>query len=532
MLERNVVLALLLATAGSSSKAAEPAAERWGPYDVSRHPLLGVFGDMLLLKNGVIAANAGLDGALFFFEPDGRVVAQVPTGSQTATATKFLLRPGRESPVLLSDGTVAVIANVDSYAGKVLFLDADGRIRGEYKTRGRPWAAAPLRRGGAAVLVGPRVEDWISEGAAAALRGVGNGAVESSRAGIVFLSSTGTFVGEIPIAAFPIPPPTKPSPFIPDSDLFELPDGRMLATTIFGTYLVARDHKSVRRWAPGLSLRAISVLNDGRVLAERIKLKGINKLVECRLVLAGFGGSVAADMGVGCEDLRNGIVLSRAAVQLKDRRIALSTTSGYVYVFDEHGHEKWHFKGRAGLGTPVELSNGGIVVASQDHRLYFLASDGKLLGAYQAETSFLAAPIELEDGRLLAVTSGNFGASHNLHVFSPTGRPFPAMPASSGSRCRVAGRQSWPFTTRVASCSDTEKLIDPPGEAPRGYDTLCLQFYADSRATNFSISQCLSGKRKTQATVEFDCEVCSDEPAGREAASPGQTEQRTVPMLR
>ncbi|MFI5349662.1 MAG: hypothetical protein ACHQ2Z_08970, partial [Elusimicrobiota bacterium] len=118
-------------------------------------------------------------------------------------------------------------------------------------------------------------------------------------------------------------------------------------------------------------------------------------------------------------------------------------------------------------------------------------------------------------GSIVAGTSMERGTSHNLYVFSPTGRPFIPAPSLSGRDCRVVGKSGGRLGVSNAPCPDPEAFIDDPITQRQAEET-CLRYYPDSRPARFHDFSCPTygtdshGRAMKNLILYFDCEVCSD----------------------
>jgi len=468
---------VLIALAAALSAAAAPVPsetdESWGAYRIRHLPLPGVVGGMALLKGGGMAAACG-DGQLYFLEPDGRLRAQFSLDGFA-----------RGSPVILKDGTIAqLVPKHDDklgydVSGKVLFVAPDGRKRGEYAVQGQAWALTALRDGGVAVGVRPP--------------------------GVLFLGPAGELRGKLD-GAFIARQPDEYAGVSGVFQILELPDRRLLLRTTHA-YILDRDRRTVRRWAieGETSVQPLFVLKSGAVVAKGRK----------GLVLTSAAGTAQIRVPIranGTSQEEHGTNPERelgSVSELANGGFVVGTREGFIYVVDKNGRERWHFKASGPVvSAAAELRNGTIVAGSDDHRLYFLTADGALLGRYKAEVAIAGRAIEPQEGVLAVAASGEFGASHNLYLFTPTGRPFADTPPASGRKCRVVGGSAAGLGgDAMLPCSDPEEMIRR-FSIQSSAEAYCARTYADSRPTNIRVFRCAGG----EATIPYDCEVCSDAP--------------------
>ncbi|MFI5349663.1 MAG: PQQ-binding-like beta-propeller repeat protein [Elusimicrobiota bacterium] len=498
--DRRLVLTLVLLSA--PAWGGQPDVESWGAYDVRHIPLSFVMGDLARLKGGTIAALAG--GGVYFLKPDGTLAAQ-------SSMSGGMLQG---DPVALKDGDVAVVSpgrrsapsgggvfpflklltslmptsrkngrldfanpDLDRLSAKIFILGPDGRERGELEVQGKVWALTALREGGAAAGLQPP--------------------------GVVFLDAAGKVRDRIGAEAFlRFPGETRGGSAI--HRILELPDGRLLVSSFLRTYVLGRDRKTLAPWSMGSML----ALKSGAIAATTSSASPGGMA----LVLASADGAVRAKL---IEDAKGFIIVKMAELDGGDVAVGLYT--GDLFVFGPDGRRKWRFKlSGAPTSSPIRLRNGGILVGSKDRRLYFLSPEGALLGRYKMEGPLAGRPVEMPDGTILAATT-ELGSSHNLYLFTPTGRAFVDMPIASGGKCRVAGSMDYPYGYDDACPKMNEKINERAFQA--GVEDMCISQYADSRPTNFRWTSCRATPQGIkQVLLSYDCEVCSDDAGSKEPA--------------
>lgn len=122
-------------------------------------------------------------------------------------------------------------------------------------------------------------------------------------------------------------------------------------------------------------------------------------------------------------------------------------------------------------GDPFKLSNGNIVVGSEG----------------QVRSRLL----ELKDGTILASIGQSEGASHNLLIFTPTGRSFVPPAPVSGKRCRVV--HSFKFRDFLSGRRNCPKDPDSLPAVRNNYswiESLCVTQFPGSRTTHLKILGC------------------------------------------
>jgi len=509
---RRGALALALLAGFARAQPAAPEFESWGAYDVRHLPLTPVGQGIVLLPGPTVAIPSG--EVVYFFRPNGTLVGQVSAEGQI-----------RGSPVVLRDGGFAVNSfringGVDrvtdlndlndksiTLSYKIVFFGPDLLKRGEY--------AADTLTGAITAL---------SDGGAAASANLGRS--------LVFLGPDGRRRGGLSLA----PCWTHPWNL---ASIVELSDGRLLLRQDIypqRACVVSSDRKkayywtikngrarSAARWAsPSWRLKSgVLVGSDAGGLAFMNEKGAV-----LRRVKAAIGDSA-------------GIMDGRLwLTELQDGGVAVgSAVTGLVLVMDGQGRERWRFKASGAIGgEPLELLDGGIVVGSRDHSIYFLGKDGGLLGRYLTEGEVLSRLVGFDDGTILAAIGNSNGASHNLLLFTPTGRAFIPPASRAGKHCRVV--ESSEVTDTIIGhkpCPTDVETLNIVRSSRSWIESLCTSKFPGSRASNLRILGCramppVKGLPKTKpgyisfslegvnvpftkVAVGYDCEMCSDEAA-------------------
>ena len=493
-------LALLILRVPAWTEPPNPGVESWGAYDVRHMPLTPVEHGMVALLDSTVAVPSR--NHLYFFRPDGGLVGQFFAEGQIGGP-----------PVVLRDGGIAIYSfTVDEKAGtvshKVVILGPDRRKRGGYVFDSQVEGLTALSDGGAA------------------------GGVTSGRH-LVFLRPDGGRLERLSLEACWKHPRTITA-------VVELPDGRLLLRDPHihpeSACVVSPDRKKAYLWTikngrarsssrwtpPSWRLKSgVLVGTDADGLAF-MDAKG----AVLRRTKAPVGETTRAF--TESEGLRDGRVW---LTELRDGSVAVgSAVNGLVLVTDGQGRERWRFKASGAIGgEPLELSNGNIVVGSEDHAIYFFGQDGTLLGRYQTEGKVQSRLLELKDGTILAAIGRSEGASHNLLLFTPTGRSFVSPAPVSGKRCRVVrSSKFWDFLNGRRNCPTDPDSLPAVRRNYSWIESLCVTEFPGSRTTHLQILGCkiippTKGKPEpftlvvpqlqTEVTVAYDCEVCSDEPA-------------------
>jgi outer membrane protein assembly factor BamB len=473
-----------LIAALSAAAAPQPGPdEAWGAYNVRHVPLGGLYSPAAVTKDGLIAAIAfavdpgGRFGSqLYFLHPDGRLAGQ------TSETEPFRLNPSLP-PVLLRDGTVAAVTE----SGKVIFASPEGRKVAEYVPPGpmfpAPVAVVALRNGLLALGLRP--------------------------ARILLLDSRGKLRREISGKAM-----LSDNKESGAARIIEMPDGRLLVEGYSGTYLSGGGNLRPWKIAGEGNVRPLLVLRDGSIVARG----------RMGLVIAGLDGALKKELDLkvagtyhdayGAKDRES----LAGVMEMHDGGLAVTTMQGHLFILGKNGRERWRFKVPGTIfSEALELKNGGLVVGSSAGYLFFLTRDGALQGRYPTDNNVVAAPVEMEDGVIVAGTSMERGTSHNLYVFSPTGRPFIPAPSLYGRNCRVAGKLGGAMASTNGACPDQEAFIDEPTTQQSANET-CLRAYPGSRAVRFHDYACRVfgkdsyGRDDKNLMLYFDCEVCSDAP--------------------
>jgi len=492
-MRRSAFLALTLLGAAARADPPDPEVEQWGAYDVRHLPLPGVFWDIAALADRTAVIPSG--DQVYLMSPAGRMVGQLSLDGQASPSVTALRGGGFVVGAFKHD------PKTDKRIDKLIFAGSDGRKRGEYVTDGISQSVVALRDGGLAIASG---------------------------FSLIFLGPDGRKLGRLGTEGcwgLPLGEPKITGmfrSFVGVRGIIELPDGRLLVSggitlrkkasrwTHKGYCVLNRDTKEARLWTPKTRGAPRWILKDGTIVGT--SADGLDFMDAKGAVVHRTNARVAGqppDFNLLTE-LRDGGVA------------ACSSATGLVLVADARGRERWHFKaGGAVWGAPLELSNGSIVVGSEDHWIYFLGKDGALLGRYRSEESIHSRLLELDDGVVLAALTGARTSSHNLLLFTPTGRPFVPPRSLSGKHCRIAHSSAVPSTLegRQACPTDTE-TVPVVRDSFSFIESTCLDYVAGSRPVNLRVLGCryydagAPGKKQTMTAVEvaYDCEACSDAP--------------------
>lgn len=425
-------LALALLAAPAWAAAPSPEIESWGAYDVRHLPLPGIYWDMAVLTDSAAVIPAA--SQVHFVRPDGRMAGQFSSDGYVGPHLAALRGGGFAVSVYAFDPKAKRI-------DKIVFLGPDGRRRGEYVADSWVQSLAALRDGNLAVGLA---------------------------SGLIFLGPDGQRLGRLGTEACWDRSPISGNLSIWNRlhltrgirGIIELPDGRLLlrggltggpgardretvgrgrkaAHRWEGSCLVSRDRRKARLWTPNTPEMPRGVphwiLKNGVIVGTNAD--GLVFMDVKGSVLHRTNARIAGQPPIFTElaELRDGGVA------------ACSGVTGLIFVVDARGRERWHFKaGGPVWGAPLELSNGNIVFGSENHSVYFLGKDGTLLGRYQSEGSIRSRLLELSDGVVLAALTGRQGSSHNLLLFTPTGRPFVPPRSLAGKHCRIAYSSFFP----------------------------------------------------------------------------------------
>ncbi|MFI5349665.1 MAG: hypothetical protein ACHQ2Z_08985 [Elusimicrobiota bacterium] len=457
----------ILALTAVGAAPSEPI-EHWGAYDVRHLPLTGgIRGGVVVLNDGTLVV-ASFNHSVYFLRPDGSLRGQFAAGRGALSS----------HPVVMRDGTVAIAFCDIEKKNKIYFLNPDGSERAEYETAGCSGRLISLREGGLAIGFNDQQ--------------------------VLFLSSAGRLLGKIDSEAVS---GRLGRNYTIGGKMLELKDGSLVIDGRH-SFLIGRDRKTLHPWpASGIPhVMPQLVFKNGDILAE-----------------TPAGLSVTRPDGVQRRQfpypVRDEAITT--AVELRDGGFSVTSSLGRLDVFFADGRS-WKFKASGAIySAPLELKSGNVVAVSEDHKIYFLSPQGSLLGRFQADTPLAGPMAELSEGTLAAVGTGDYGASHNLYLLTSTGRPFEAIPATSGRTCRVVGRGN-----RLGRginlegghvpliCDGPDRFMDdfqPPAEQN------CIGAYPNSRPTNYRLVKCQPDYSNKvfpagllEVEMEYDCEICAD----------------------